>query len=467
MANGRDTSRTFKVGLLVAISLLTLMTFLFFIGSEEKTFSKKNHYVVLLESAAGLAEGNPVQMAGVNVGSVQDIQLPKDPKKRSVTITIAIQKKYSERVRTDSRAKLRKLGLIAADSYIDVSLGSPTEPRLPPGSIIPSAKATNVDQLLASGGDLVDNFAQISVSLRNILSRVDRGEGLLGELTTQPATKQRLTDTLLATLNKTNNLLDHVRGGHGLVGKLIYDDNYSAQLTGSLQTSAASLQSIMQNLQHGIESGEGMVPALLTDPRGKKNVIALVENLRVTSENVAALTNSMKTGEGIVPRLMSDKEYADQTLDEFRLLVRRLNETARKLNEGEGTAGRLIADPSVYESINDILIGINESKLLRWIIRNRQSKGIETRYKAATGSKPVATDDSKKDAKPVAPPDQPPVVAPPPVANPPATSTSPAEPTSTAPATDTATPPPPTDTAPPSTDTTGSTTTTTTSPPAP
>jgi len=37
----------------------------------------------------------------------------------------------------------------------------------------------------------------------------------------------------------------------------------------------------------------------------------------------------------------------------------------------------------VYESINDILIGINESKLLRWLIRNRQQSGIEKRYNEA------------------------------------------------------------------------------------
>jgi hypothetical protein len=39
----------------------------------------------------------------------------------------------------------------------------------------------------------------------------------------------------------------------------------------------------------------------------------------------------------------------------------------------------LINDPSVYESINDILIGINESKMLRWLIRNRQERGIQKR----------------------------------------------------------------------------------------
>ena len=66
-------------------------------------------------------------------------------------------------------------------------------------------------------------------------------------------------------------------------------------------------------------------------------------------------------------------------MNEFTGLVHSLNESVAKLNAGQGTAGRLISDPSVYESINDILIGINESKMLRWLIRNRQQKGIEKR----------------------------------------------------------------------------------------
>ena len=81
-----------------------------------------------------------------------------------------------------------------------------------------------------------------------------------------------------------------------------------------------------------------------------------------------------------MPRLINDKAYGDQALNEFTGLVHQLNETVAKINTGEGTAGKLITDPSVYESINDILIGINESKLLRWLIRNRQQSGIEKRY---------------------------------------------------------------------------------------
>ena len=375
----KQKESTLRVGALVTSAAVVLMVFLFFIGSEQKIFSRKNEYKLRLDQVAGLAEGNPVKISGVTVGVVKDIYLPQDPRQKDVNITLMVDRKYADRIRTDSRARMKKLGLLAGDSYIDISPGNPRFDPLEPGSQIPAARQTNVDQLISSGEDLVDNFVQISYSLKNILSRVDRGEGLLGELTSQPETKQRITDTFLATLNKTNSILSHVESGKGLVGRLVYDDKYADQLTGSLSLTAASLQSVTANLQKSFETGQGTIPALLTDPEGKKKVVELIENLRVTSSNLAEFSSAMKSGQGLLPRLLNDKQYGDRALNEFTGLVHQLNEAVTKLNNGQGTAGRIISDPSVYESINDILIGINESKLLRWLIRNRQERGIEKR----------------------------------------------------------------------------------------
>jgi phospholipid/cholesterol/gamma-HCH transport system substrate-binding protein len=376
----KKKEKTIRVGMLVAGAAIVLMVFLFFIGSEQKIFSRKNEYKVRLDSVSGLAEGNPVKISGVTVGVVKDINLPRDPKQKDVDIQLMVDRKYAERIRSDSRARLKKLGLLAGDSYVDISPGSPKFDALEPGSQIPAARQTNVDQLISSGEDLVDNFVQISYSLKNILSRVDRGEGLLGELTTQPETKQRLTDTVMTTLNKTNAILAHVESGRGVLGKLVYDDKYADELTGSLKSTAASMQTLVASMNDAFKNGQGPLPALLNDPEGKKKVYDLVDNLGKTSASLAAFSDSLKTGQGLVPRLMNDKAYADQSLAEFTGLVHQLSDAVGKINTGQGTAGKLINDPSVYESINDILIGINESKLLRWLIRNRQEKGIEKRY---------------------------------------------------------------------------------------
>jgi phospholipid/cholesterol/gamma-HCH transport system substrate-binding protein len=378
MAKTQNT-KSIRVGLLVTAALFILMVFLFFIGSEQKIFARKNEYGVRLENVTGLAEGNPVRMSGVTIGVIRDIKLPQDPKQKQVEIQLMVDRKFSERIRGDSRVRLKKLGLLTGDSYIDVTPGSPRFPVVEPGSIIPSQRQTDVEALITSGEDLVDNFVQISYSLKNILQRIDRGEGLIGELTTAPETKQRMTDTVLTTLNKTNAILSHVESGKGVVGKLVYDDRYAEQLMGSLSTAATSLQSITTTVQRSFESNEGVVPALMNDPAAKTRIYEVVENLRTTSANLAAFTASAQTGQGLLPRLLNDKVYADQALAEFTTLVQQLNVTVAKINNAEGTAGKIISDPSLYESVNDILIGINESKLLRWLIRNRQQAGIERR----------------------------------------------------------------------------------------
>jgi hypothetical protein len=64
-------------------------------------------------------------------------------------------------------------------------------------------------------------------------------------------------------------------------------------------------------------------------------------------------------------------------------VVERVDRLSVEVTQGEGTLAQLIRDPSVYQSINDILIGINESRVLRWLIRNRQGAGIDRRYEDA------------------------------------------------------------------------------------
>lgn len=426
MANPGETTRNLRIGAVVAVSLLIGMAFLFFIGSEQKMFARKNEYKVSLESVAGLAEGSTVQMSGVTIGTVRDIFLPRDPNDRQVDITIVVDRKYAERIRQDSRARMRKMGLIAADSLIDISPGTANVPEIPAGGVIPAQKATNVDQLIASGGDLVDNFVQLSYSLKNILERVDRGEGLLGELTSSPQNKQKLTDVLLTTLNRTNAVLEQVQSGEGVVGKFVFDEEFGNEISGSVRQSAASLQRILGSLQGGVEGGEGALPALLNDPAGRERVITILDNLQTTSENLAAFSVSFREGQGIVPRLLNDRQYGEETLKEFQGLVARLNSVASKLDQGEGTAGRLISDPAIYESINDILIGINESRLLRYLIRNRQAAGIQKRYDATqAGEKKTASPEANAVPEPELPAD---AIEPPPETTtqpPPATTTQP------------------------------------------
>ena len=79
-------------------------------------------------------------------------------------------------------------------------------------------------------------------------------------------------------------------------------------------------------------------------------------------------------------KLLTDEPYAKEVSEDLRQLIERLNSLSEKLTSGDGTAAKLINDPSIYDAVQDIIVGIDESRFLRWLIRNRQKEGIETRY---------------------------------------------------------------------------------------
>ncbi|HMF09355.1 MAG TPA: hypothetical protein VKJ00_09495, partial [Thermoanaerobaculia bacterium] len=60
--------------------------------------------------------------------------------------------------------------------------------------------------------------------------------------------------------------------------------------------------------------------------------------------------------------------------------TRRLDSIGRKLDEGQGTAGKLINDPSLFDAANRLVVGVDESSLLRWLVKNRQKAGIKKEY---------------------------------------------------------------------------------------
>jgi hypothetical protein len=129
-----------------------------------------------------------------------------------------------------------------------------------------------------------------------------------------------------------------------------------------------------------VQTGPGLAPALLNDPAMKTTFQDTLAQLNQVAQDLHGLTSDLETREGLLPRLVYDEEYGRQVTGEVQAIVKRLSDASLKLTEGQGTAAMLLNDPQIYEAVNDILIGVNESRILRWLIRNRQKKGIETRY---------------------------------------------------------------------------------------
>lgn len=366
-SNGREI----KVGLLVLSALMVFAVGIFLVGEKSHLFARKNRYFIRFATVAGLSSGNPVQLNGVNVGTVERVVLPEDPGQEEIEVWISIERRYAGRVRADSEARIKTLGLLG-DKYVEITSGSPGAPQIASGQEIPAAPATSVDRLIASGEDVVDNLVAISHSLRKVLTRMEHGEGLLGELTVDSEASREAKSSLLASLQSMERVTQAMEGGEGPLPRLIHDRELGDRFASSIQRLDAVLAKA--------ETGEGLLPGLLNDPKMRDDMEETFARLKEATDNLAALLRDLREGEGLLARLVADEEYGRQVSHDLQQLLERLNLLSQKLTTGDGTAAQLINDPQVYEALNDILVGVNESKLLRWLIRNRQKAGIRKRY---------------------------------------------------------------------------------------
>jgi phospholipid/cholesterol/gamma-HCH transport system substrate-binding protein len=364
MAIESPVGRRFRVGIVVLAALIFLMLGILMVGKRARLFTARLPYQTEFKSAAGLVVGNPVRLNGVTVGNVLQVNLSPDPAKQDVNVVFEIDRKIQKRIRTGTTAAVKTIGLLG-DKYIELSGGKPEEPIVEPGGKIAAAQAAGLEDILAGGGDLVGDLGGIARSLKSILGKMEQG-----------GVGQNLNSTLLSL----SEVLGKVNRGESLAGKLLADRRYGEQTGASLTAAVNSLRNVFGKVERDLNSGNGMIPALLSDPEGKKKVYDLVDRLGATAESLAKATEQLSTGKGAIPTLLHDEAFSREFTNNLQNLSRRLDSIARKLDEGQGTVGKLINDPALFDAANHIVVGIDESALLRWLIRDRQKSGIKKEY---------------------------------------------------------------------------------------
>lgn len=403
MATETHVRRRFRVGVLVLIALVVFMLSIFMVGRRANLFKKKLPFETHFETAAGLVQGNPVRLNGVTIGNVLEVNLSPDPADQSVRVLYEVDRKIIPRLRTGTRASIKTIGLLG-DKYVDLAGGSAKEPQVPVGGKIPAAPGAGLEKLLEGGGDLLTDLSGIARSLKNILGRTEEGKGFLGALTSDSPEGAQLGNNLNATLTSLNGILKRVESGKSLAGKLLADEKYGRETGESLRAAIQSLRNVFGKIEEGMKSNSGAIPALLSDPAGKQKVYQLLENLSGAAVSLASVARQLEKGDGTIGRLIRDEQFGKELTQNLRNFTRRLDSIGRKLDEGTGTAGRLINDPALFDAANDIIVGIDESEILRWLVRNRQKSGIKKRYDRAQPGVAPKGSDAGEGRRPSAPP---------------------------------------------------------------
>lgn len=369
----RRKTRDLTVGVVAALALLVFAVAVMTVGEESHLFARKVGYRVVFANTDGLMVGSPVRIAGVQVGSVVGIKLPTDPEAPGIEVALGVASTYAPRIRENSQAALRYLQLLSGEKFVEVSPGDPSLPALPVDSTIPPAEQT---EFFEQGADIAENLNDITISLKEILGPLERGEGLLGEMIHNPEFAKEGIESLRKVVSDLGDITGQIREGKGFVGRMLYDQDFAKTLDG-----LASAVDHVASMLEPLGKKEGALGALLEEGGSGEQAM---EELRDAAASLKRTAARLESKDNFVGKLLNDAEYSERVADDLQAILHNLREVTDKINSGQGTIGALVNERTVHDGMEDVVAGVNDSKFARWLLRRYQKKGIKSQEKDAT-----------------------------------------------------------------------------------
>lgn len=342
-------SREVKVGLFLVVAFLIIVA-LFELVGKETLFARTVEYRTSFKSIPGLKLGDPVRLAGVDVGTVRDIRVI------GARVEVAIRVKPGTPVKTDSIATIKLTSLLGTN-FVDLTFGSPSAQLAPDGSLLQSSEPPDLNTLLsrlndAAGeiqtltkqvneglGKSIEPIASTFQTMDKIAKKIEKGEGTLGRLITDDGLYREIRG-MAANLRQVS---DQIARGQGTMGKLFADDALYQDLRGltsDLRVTAGSLSRVMRD----IERGQGTLGKLVKDDSFYNEARQALSGIRTMSDRITQ-------GQGTLGKLLND----DVMYNDMRGAVASLNNIMKKVERGEGTLGRLVNDDALYFTTKDSL----------------------------------------------------------------------------------------------------------------
>lgn len=278
-----------KVGLLVLGSSVILLWMTFAVGKFEFGGAKGYKVTAMFDSVAGLDAKAAVRMAGVQIGTVEVVELEDSRARLVLRIDPGVK------IPRGSEAAVKTMGLLG-DKYVDIV---PAERAAAPGArageragiykegdrIEATAAPSDADQLISKLSAIADDIKKVTGSLSNVFG-TQRGE--------------RSMEDILQDLRQTTANIKE----------------FSYALRGDGSELVTRLNELAANLNGVVNDNK--------------------DNLKTTLENVKEASKSAE------------------------LALASIEKVSNRIDQGEGTLGKLVTDDSMYNNIDSAAKGISD-----------------------------------------------------------------------------------------------------------
>jgi len=315
-------------------------------------FGSKTYDIVgNFQQTFGVEPGTRVALRGVPIGTIKSLDW--DAGLYKVRVVMSIEERYQ--IPRNAVAKIQISSLLGGN-FINIQIPEGVGPAemvyLRMGDEIQTEETPSIDEVMQTLSDLskdgqdlmgslnenqqatfakinaiVDenrdyfnetsaSFARLGPQLEDLAGRLNvmtesmqEGEGTLGLL----FANRELYDELVAFSDKANRIADQIASGQGDIGRLVFEED--------LTTEARAIMGELQRAAREIEA-------------------AVAENREGLRDMVAAFANAGP---------------------EIQTAISNFNEISEKINSGEGTLGKLVNDPALFDDARRAVNQVGES----------------------------------------------------------------------------------------------------------
>lgn len=203
-----NLSQKVKTGIFVTLGIGILLATIFIIGNQKNLFDRTITLKANFKNVSGLQVGNLVRFAGINVGTVGDINILNDT---TVQVSLNIQSSVKKFIKQDAAASIGSDGLMG-DKIIQVSSGTTGVPEVKDESLIAGKDPMNMDAVMVKLNGIATNAEVLTKNLAGIVAKVNNGEGSLGRLINNDQLARNLEGTLSSTTETVKSIKKGAEG---------------------------------------------------------------------------------------------------------------------------------------------------------------------------------------------------------------------------------------------------------------
>jgi len=204
-------------------------------------------------NVSGLSQGSPVWFRGLEVGSVKTIQIKNEGDSSIVEIGMSVHKETLTSMHSDSKARIEAINFFG-EKYVDITPGTSGTTRIAEGAMLRTDEAPELADLMEKGKATLAQVDQISSDLAVVTTRLRDGQGSLGlmindrqlyddlhRMTGEIASlshelngsQRKTSDALNAMAVQIDTLVTRMNRGEGTLGRLASDPDLYESLTGA------------------------------------------------------------------------------------------------------------------------------------------------------------------------------------------------------------------------------------------